>query len=157
MLKTKSLHKMSKFINALAAHFDENGKSDGKLAPEVTNQLEAIENDFYGLMDRYAYSHIDMHGKPIHIDSATAKAFDELVASVRATEGERGNSLERWFNTLTQYPEGTLDGVLHVEQQVKEINEQQVQEAQCEKESKISYDAATTLTVTGTLVNPENH
>ena len=25
MLKTKSLHKMSKFINALAAHFDENG------------------------------------------------------------------------------------------------------------------------------------
>lgn len=148
MFKTKSLHKMSKFINALAAHIDENGKSDGKLSPEVVNQLEAIENDFYGLMDRYAYSHIDMHGKPIHIDSATAKSFNELVESVRATEGERGTSLERWFNTLTQYPEGTLDGVLHVEQNVKDINEQQTRE---EQETKISCDVSDTLTVNGNI------
>lgn len=122
MFKSKSIHKMAKFLNALSSHIDDTGKSDGKLSPEVISQLEAIEADFYGLMDRYAFSHIDMNGKPIHIDAATAKSFRELLDTVHSTEGERGNSPERWFNTLTQFPLGTLDGILHVEAQVRKFN-----------------------------------
>ena len=79
MFKSKSIHKMAKFLNALSAHIDDTGKSDGKLSPEVISQLEAIEADFYGLMDRYAFSHIDMNGKPIAIPNGTLKAAPQIV------------------------------------------------------------------------------
>ena len=59
-----------------------------------------------------------------HLNARTAKAFQDTVKAVRENEGEYGNSDEHWFNILTRYPEGTLDGVLKVEHDVAERMEE---------------------------------
>ena len=120
MITTKTLQKFAVLISAINKH-ETVGKSYKKaLSPEVTSQVDAIEKCLYGLLDRIAYAHMDRYGKPIHLDSKTAKAYLDTVKAVRENEGEFGNSDEHWFNILSQCPEGTLDGVLKVEHDVAE-------------------------------------
>lgn len=115
---------LRKFATLLSAIFEQERKSDTKqtfktaLSPEVTSQAGAIEECLYGLLDRLTYSHLDRHGKPIHLSAKTARAFMETVKSVQENEGNSGNAPDRWYNILTRFPEGTLDGVLKVEHDV---------------------------------------
>lgn len=121
MITLKTLKKFVTLIDAINTHEKNDKKTYRKeLSPEVTTQVTAIEQCLYGLLDRIAYAHLDRTGKPIHLNAKTAKAFQDVVKSVHENEGEYGNSDEHWFNILTRYPEGTLDGVLKVEHDVAE-------------------------------------
>ena len=125
MITGKTLKKFVTLIDAINTHEKNDKKSYRKeLSPEVTTLVTAIEQCLYGLLDRIAYAHLDRTGKPIHLNAKTAKAFQDTVKSVRENEGEYGNSDEHWFNILTRYPEGTLDGVLKVEHDVAERMEE---------------------------------
>jgi hypothetical protein len=125
MITIKTLKKFATLIDAINTHEKNDKKTYRKeLSPEVTTQVTAIEQCLYGLLDRIAYAHLDRTGKPIHLNAKTAKAFLDTVKSVRENEGEYGNSDEHWFNILTRYPEGTLDGVLKVEHDVAERMEE---------------------------------
>lgn len=125
MITGKTLKKFVTLIDAINTHERNDKKSYRKeLSPEVTTQVTAIEQCLYGLLDRIAYAHLDRTGKPIHLNAKTAKAFQDTVKAVRENEGEYGNSDEHWFNILTRYPEGTLDGVLKVEHDVTERMEE---------------------------------
>ncbi len=125
MITIKTLKKFATLIDAINTHEKNDKKTYRKeLSPEVTTQVTAIEQCLYGLLDRLAYAHLDRTGKPIHLNAKTAKAFQDTVKSVRENEGEYGNSDEHWFNILTRYPEGTLDGVLKVEHDVAERMEE---------------------------------
>ena len=125
MITLKTLKKFVTLIDAINTHEKNDKKTYRKdLSPEVTTQVTAIEQCLYGLLDRIAYAHIDRTGKPIHLNAKTAKAFQDVVKAVHENEGEYGNSDEHWFNILTRYPEGTLDGVLKVEHDVAERMEE---------------------------------
>lgn len=118
MLNPKTIRKFSILLSAISTHEASKGSYRISLSPEVTAQMDAIENCLYGLLDRLAYSHLDRDGKPIHIDAKTARAFQDTVNSVHENEGKHGKSDEHWFNILTRNPEGTMDGVLKVEREV---------------------------------------
>lgn len=125
MITGKTLKKFVTLIDAINTHEKNDKKSYRKeLSPEVTTQVTAIEQCLYGLLDRIAYAHLDRTGKPIHLNAKTAKAFQDTIKAVHENEGEYGNSDEHWFNILTRYPEGTLDGVLKVEHDVAERMEE---------------------------------
>lgn len=125
MITLKTLKKFVTLIDAINTHEKNDKKTYRKeLSPEVTTQVTAIEQCLYGLLDRIAYAHLDRNGKPIHLNAKTAKAFQDVVKAVHENEGEYGNSEEHWFNILTRYPEGTLDGVLKVEHDVAERMEE---------------------------------
>lgn len=113
----KSLHAIAKLITNLQEQRNAPTAGGPGLAPEVTSQLDAIENLLYGLLDRYAFCHLSQKGKMIYSNRRSHNAFMRAVETVRANEGERGNSDDFWFNILTHYPEGTLDGVLKTEKQ----------------------------------------
>ena len=120
MITSKTLSKFNALLSAIY-RAENSGKNRGKeLSPEVTTQVTAIEHCLYGLLDRLAYAHLDRRGRPIHLDARTARAFQEAILAVHENEGEYGNSDEHWYNILTRYPEGTLDGVLKVEHDVAE-------------------------------------
>jgi len=125
MITGKTLKKFATLIDAINTHEKNDKKTYRKeLSPEVTAQVTAIEQCLYGLLDRLAYAHLDRTGKPIHLNAKTARAFQDTVKAVHENEGEYGNSEEHWFNILTRYPEGTLDGVLKVEHDVTERMEE---------------------------------
>ena len=120
MITSNTLSKFNALLSAIY-RAEKSGKNRGKeLSPEVTTQVTAIEHCLYGLLDRLAYAHLDRRGRPIHLDARTARAFQETIRAVHDNEGEYGNSDEHWYNILTRYPEGTLDGVLKVEHDVAE-------------------------------------
>lgn len=144
MITSKTLNKFATLLSAIYRNGNKKkGKSYNKdLSPEVASQVTAIEHCLYGLLDRLAYAHLDRTGKPIHLDARTAKAFQDVIKSIHENEGEYGNSDEHWFNILTQYPEGTLDGVLKVEHDVAErMAESENPDAKLKEAAPIDADA----------------
>lgn len=119
-MQSKTLRRFATLLACLYTIRDDNN-APNELAPEVKNQVNTIEDMLYGLLDRLVFSNTDENGKPIFIDSKTAKAMTNAIAAVRENEGERGNAPERWYNCLTKYPSGTLDGVLKIERAVREM------------------------------------
>lgn len=146
-MQSKTLRRFATLLACLYTTRDDSN-APNELAPEVKNQVNTIEDMLYGLLDRLVFSNTDENGKPIFIDSKTAKALSNAIAAVHENEGERGNAPERWYNCLTKYPSGTLDGVLKIERAVREMlpngtakNAQQEQEQdKQEQEQDNRYD-----------------
>ena len=120
-MQKDTMYRMCDLIAALNESKDESGEFIKGIAPEVKTHLAALEDCFYGLLDRVAYCQFDRKGKPMFISDDAADAYRAAIDTVRENEGEPGNSDRHWFNVLDRNPAGTMDGVIHCRRRANAI------------------------------------